>query len=159
MSNGKLTQSHQNLCHSLHLNKSGIFCFHCHNLISVERNAGHVNDVLLKFINLHLFHNSSACGSHARLGTIRVRPRSVLSQPQVITFIHRLTPGLDKTEYMDPCGNVGDAVHTLRPRKNGRHFTDDILKSIFVKENVWILIKVSLKFVRTSTINNIPALV
>ena len=46
----------------------------------------------------------------------------------------------------------------LRPRQNGRHFPDDILKWIFLNENVWILNKVSLKFVTRTPINNIPAL-
>ena len=50
-------------------------------------------------------------------------------------------------------------VNTLRPRQNGRHFADDIFKWIFLNENVWILIKTSLKFVPQGPINNIPALV
>ena len=50
-------------------------------------------------------------------------------------------------------------VNTLRPRHNGRHFADDIFKCIFSNENVWIPIKISLKFVPTGSINNIPALV
>ena len=51
------------------------------------------------------------------------------------------------------------ALNTLRPGQNGRHFPDDNLKRIFLNENVWILIKISLKFVPRSPINNIPALV
>ena len=51
------------------------------------------------------------------------------------------------------------SANTLRPRQNGRHFADDILKRIFVNENVWIPIKMSLKFVPKVPINNIPALV
>ena len=49
----------------------------------------------------------------------------------------------------------------LRPRQNGRHFADDIFNSIFINENVWIPIKISLKFVPNGLIkiNNIPALV
>ena len=43
--------------------------------------------------------------------------------------------------------------------KNGHHFADDIFKCIFLNENVWILIKISLKFVPKGPINNIPALV
>ena len=35
----------------------------------------------------------------------------------------------------------------LRPRQNGHRFADDIFKCIFSNENVWILIKISLKFV------------
>ena len=50
-------------------------------------------------------------------------------------------------------------LNTLRPRQNGRHFPDDVFKSIFVNENVWISIKISLKFVPKGPINNIPALV
>ena len=50
-------------------------------------------------------------------------------------------------------------VNTLRPRRNGRHFADDTFKRIFLNENVWIPIKISLKFVPKGPINNIPALV
>ena len=48
---------------------------------------------------------------------------------------------------------------TLRTRQNGRHFPDDIFKCIFLNENIWILIKISLKLVPNGSINNIPALV
>ena len=51
------------------------------------------------------------------------------------------------------------AINTLRPRENGRHFEDDIFKCIFVNENLWMPIKISLKFVPKGPINNIPALV
>ena len=50
-------------------------------------------------------------------------------------------------------------INTLRPRQNGRHFADDIFKCIFMNQNVWIPIKISLKFVPKSPINDIPALV
>ena len=50
-------------------------------------------------------------------------------------------------------------VSTLRPRQNGRHFPDDFFKWIFLNENVWISIKISLNFVPKVPINNIPALV
>ena len=49
--------------------------------------------------------------------------------------------------------------NTLRPRQNGRHFPDDILKWIFLNENVWITIEISLKIVPKGQINNILALV
>ena len=51
------------------------------------------------------------------------------------------------------------SISTLRPGENGRHFTDDIFKCIFINENVWIPIKISLKFVPKGPINNMPALV
>ena len=47
----------------------------------------------------------------------------------------------------------------LRPMQNGRRFTDGTFKRIFLTENVMISIKISLKFVLKSPINNIPALV
>ena len=50
------------------------------------------------------------------------------------------------------------ALNTLRPRQNGRHFPDDIFKCIFLFENIWIWIKISLKFVPKVRISNIPAL-
>ena len=50
------------------------------------------------------------------------------------------------------------AVNTFRPRKNDRLFPDGIYKCIFLNENVWISIKISLKFVK-GPINNIPSLV
>ena len=50
-------------------------------------------------------------------------------------------------------------INTLRPSQNGRHFADAIFECIFVNENVWILIEISLKFVPKGPINNIPSLV
>ena len=47
-------------------------------------------------------------------------------------------------------------INTLRPRQNGRHFPDDIFKSIFLNENVLVSINISLKFVPRGPINNIP---
>ena len=49
--------------------------------------------------------------------------------------------------------------NALRPIQNGRHFADAILKCIFLNENVWIPIEISLKFVPKGPIDNIPALV
>ena len=50
-------------------------------------------------------------------------------------------------------------INALRPRQNGCHVTDDVFKCIFWNENVWISLKISLKFVPKVPINNIPALV
>ena len=49
--------------------------------------------------------------------------------------------------------------NTLRPRQDGHCFPDDTLERIFLKENVIILIKNSLKFVPKGPINDIPTLV
>ena len=52
-------------------------------------------------------------------------------------------------------------IETLWPRQNGRQFAEDIFKCIFLNENVWISIKISLNFVPGGPIKNIhiPALV
>ena len=50
-------------------------------------------------------------------------------------------------------------LNTLRTGKNGRHFADDIFKCILLNQDVWISIKISLKFVPKVPINNIPALI
>ena len=50
-------------------------------------------------------------------------------------------------------------IITLRPRQHGRHFADDVFECICLNENVWISIKISLKFFPKDPINNNPALV
>ena len=52
----------------------------------------------------------------------------------------------------------GSNINTFRPRQNGRHFADDTFKRIFLNENIIISIKISLKFVPKSPIDNTPAL-
>ena len=49
-------------------------------------------------------------------------------------------------------------LNSLRPRQNRRHFADDILKRSFLNENIWILIKILLKYVPKGPIDNIPSL-
>ena len=41
--------------------------------------------------------------------------------------------------------SIFQGSNTLRPRRNGSNFPDDILKCIFLNESVWISIKISLK--------------
>ena len=43
----------------------------------------------------------------------------------------------------------------IEAEQNGRHFADGIFKCIFLNENVWFPIKISLKFVPYGMINNI----
>ena len=50
-------------------------------------------------------------------------------------------------------------LNTLRQRQHCRHFAKDIFKCIFFNEDVWILLKISVKSVPNVRINNIPALV
>ena len=50
-------------------------------------------------------------------------------------------------------------LNTLRPRRNGQHFADDIFNVIFFNENVCILLTIALKFVPKVPIDNIPVLI
>ena len=62
--------------------------------------------------------------------------------------------------YRSPIFNIMNVdFNTLRPRQNGRLFADDTLKRIFLNENIWISIKISLKYIPKGLINNIPVLV
>ena len=49
-------------------------------------------------------------------------------------------------------------VNSMRPRPNRSHFADDVFKCNFLNENVWIPIKISLKFVPKGPMNIIPPL-
>ena len=73
------------------------------------------------------------------------------------TFITQTVTGLLHENTFDI--SIYLFINILRLRQNGRHFSDDILKWIFVNENAWISIKISLEFVSRGPINNIPSLV
>ena len=62
------------------------------------------------------------------------------------------------SQHIKAAPDLHQFINTLRQRQNGRNFPDDIFKCIFLDENLWILIKISLKFVPKGPINNIPAL-
>ena len=51
------------------------------------------------------------------------------------------------------------SINSSPPGQNGHNFPDDIFRCILMNEKFCILIKISLKFVPKSTIDNIPALV
>ena len=46
----------------------------------------------------------------------------------------------------------------MRPKQNGRYYADDIFKCVFLNENTWISIHISLKFVPRSRIDNISSI-
>ena len=80
----------------------------------------------------------------------------IINSLNVTTFKHAQFKSCN-TKFINSMNNT--TFNTLRPRQNGRHFADAIFKRIFVNENIWIPIKISLKFVPKGSINNIPALV
>ena len=63
------------------------------------------------------------------------------------------------THTLHGCFTGTRPVNSLRPRQNGRHFPNDIFLCIFLNENEWHSIKISLKFLPKVPINNIPAFV
>ena len=69
--------------------------------------------------------------------------------------VHALAPRVVKSSAATV---VTMKLNTLRPGQNGRHFPDDMFKCIFLNENVWISIDISLKFVPKGSINNNPTL-
>ena len=75
----------------------------------------------------------------------------------IIDEIYDLAPHLREFTAWTNKSPLG--FNTLRARQNGRHFPNDIFEHIFLDENVWILIKISLKFVPYGPTYNNPALV
>ena len=57
------------------------------------------------------------------------------------------------------CVTEARKVNSLRSRRDRRHFADDIFKCVFLNENAWVSLRISLKFVPKVRINNIPSLV
>ena len=84
-------------------------------------------------------------------------------EKMVISFVlyFQASFGACKLLYLTNWGLVMHklVINTLRLRTNDHHFADGIFKYIFLHENVWISIKISLKFVPKGPIDNIPALV
>ena len=108
-------------------------------------------------------HSKSCCdqSSPARRTIIKKQRSLILlsnMRNNLLQLIHMRACIVDSIKYVlmlapHPC------LNPLRPRQNGGHFPDDIIKCIFLNENVWISITNSLKFVPKGPINNIPALV
>ena len=72
----------------------------------------------------------------------------------VFSCISVYQPSLNQIQQM-----LATVYKHIKAETNGRHLADNISKCIFLNENVWIPIKISLKFVPKGRISNIPALV
>ena len=79
------------------------------------------------------------------IGPLRGKPFYVMMSKYIITqgFTH-----------VSICADI----KSLKPEQNGRCSPDDILKLIFLIENVYISNNISFKFVPTVPMNNIPVL-
>ena len=82
-----------------------------------------------------------------------------ISNSQKVTSYHSLTDKLINTLYLTWEAKIWSVYCELRPRQNGRRFADNVFKCIILNENVWISLKISVKFVPKVPINNIHALV
>ena len=77
------------------------------------------------------------------------------------TYIIELTDQRFRSWFVVHCPFGSQTLPKLThwgPRRNEQHFADHIFKRIFFNENVWISIKISLKFVPKGPINHIPSL-
>ena len=89
-----------------------------------------------------------------------IRPSRYAQQTIKCSGYKNTNPPLVNSLRISTClGVICWLFNTLRPRQNGRHFTDDIFKCIFLNEDMWISINISLKFVPKDQINDNPALV
>ena len=52
-----------------------------------------------------------------------------------------------RNHWQDPVSLLAATNYTMKPRQNGRHFTDDTFKRIVLNENIRIPIEISLMFV------------
>ena len=104
--------------------------------------------------------NSSGTGEFPAQMASNAENVSIWWRHQMETFDHKATSHYPKKRSAMPYGITRpQSVNTLGPRQNGRHFAEDIFKCIFLNENIWFSIKISLKFVPEGPINNIPVLV
>ena len=67
--------------------------------------------------------------------------------------------GFTFAEYSFLSNETVHCLHTMRPRQNGRHFSDYLFKCIFLNDRLWISIKIPLKLVSKGPVDNIPTLV
>ena len=73
------------------------------------------------------------------------KPRSMKSKFCKGIYFYELTPAIQNIFLSMFC--VCSYLNTLRPRERGRNFAYDIFKCIFLNEDIWISIDISLKYV------------
>ena len=63
------------------------------------------------------------------------------------------------TDVTNAFENITINANTFRLRENGYNFADDIFGLILLEENLWVSIKILIKYIPNGPINNKPALV
>ena len=122
------------------------------HLVKVDANSPIAKDIFLKITVISItiyvcWLLGIAIGAKTSAGTVMTR---------FVLYIHTTSAPLIIP--LGPLLLTSNNFNTLVPRQDGRHFPDAIFKWIFLNENVWILIKISLNFVPRDPFNNIPAL-
>ena len=96
--------------------------------------------------------------SHEHHGLTKHRHLNRLfnSQVRLEICVHDMYhgPGIRLWEAVQ-VGKEGCYLNSTPLGQNGRHFTDDMLKCIFLNENIWISNKISLKYVPWDLIDNV----
>ena len=134
-----------------------ICLFHCCLLCIIIRKAGFLcGPYFLKKI-MNFDHWSLGPGNILNISCLK---KSFICDKQVDRLISEVIHLISfaSSPYQNSCF-ANFPLNTLRPRQNGCRFPDNIFKYIFFNENVWISLKISLKFVPKVRIKNIPALV
>ena len=116
----------------------------------------------IKLIYEKMYMDSLCISCTDKISDIEMTLESIISRPST-GMIHSyqgmssywLILSINHT-YQHCCGWW---LNTLRVRQIGCHSAEDLLKCIFLNENVWISIKLSRQFVAKGPINNIAALV
>ena len=101
-------------------------------------------------------HCGSVIGRHLKNGDWHAQNLSCVSGSQWLAFTGKWCHRERRLCHYVP--HTCKWINTLRPRQGGWHFADDIFKCIFLNEDAWMSINISLKFVPKDQINNIPAL-
>ena len=97
--------------------------------------------------------NGNFAWSIGKLQSRQIEPHYWTHQPCISVFTGqtRMLVPLSRVLF---CSNFD----TFRPTENGGHFPDDTFMCIFLNENAWISIKISVQFIPKGPISKIPVL-
>ena len=104
--------------------------------------ASQITSLTIVYSNVYSDADQRKHQSSASLAFVWEIHRGPVNSPHKWPATRKMSPFNDN-ESLDACMTL--RFNTLRPRQNGRHFPDDIFKFILFDENVWVLIKISLK--------------
>ena len=104
-----------------------------------------VNGAWIKYITLYVQKHITPCTVVITSLLVRDKPLEAPASVKRSLLEH----STDKKQVIPPPPPTHTHTHfnSSLLGQNGRHFADDIFKCIFVNQNVWILLKVSLKFI------------